>query len=235
MTQIQAPVITPVITIDGPGGAGKGTISRLVARQLGWHMLDSGALYRLVALAAQRQGLAWDNESALVPLAAHLDVQFSSDAAGQETQVLLAGELVTDVIRSESCGAGASQVAVLPGVRAALLDRQRAFRVSPGLIADGRDMGTVIFPDALLKIYLTASSQERAQRRYKQLNEKGISVNFATLLEEIITRDVRDSQRAAAPLKPAIDAVTVDTSGLTIDQVVVQVLTLCRERLNVRR
>lgn len=224
-----------VVTIDGPGGAGKGTISHLVASRLGWHMLDSGALYRLVALAAQRHGLAWDNEPGLVALAGHLDVQFVTDASGLESRVVLEGEDVSDAIRTEECGAGASRVAVLPGVRAALLERQRAFREPPGLVADGRDMGTVIFPDAPLKIFLTASLQERATRRYKQLKQKGIDVNFATLLDEITARDVRDSQRAAAPLKPAPDAVMVDTSALSIEDVVAQVLALCRERLLVRR
>lgn len=227
-------MMAPVITVDGPGGVGKGTICRIAAQRLGWHMLDSGALYRLVALAAQRHGLSWDNEPALVPLAGHLDVEFSSDISGNESRVLLEGEDVTDAIRTEECGAGASQVAVLPGVRAALLDRQHVFREPPGLIADGRDMGTVVFADAPLKIFLTAAAEERARRRFKQLKEKGISVNFATLLEEIAARDARDSQRNAAPLKPAPDAVIVDTSTLSIEQVVEQVLTLCRERLMVR-
>ncbi len=224
----------PVITVDGPGGVGKGTVCRIAAQRLGWHMLDSGALYRLVALAAQRHGLSWDNELALVPLAGYLDVQFSPDIGGNEARVLLEGEDVTDAIRTEECGAGASQVAVLPGVRAALLDRQHAFREPPGLVADGRDMGTVVFADAPLKIFLTAAAEERARRRFNQLKEKGISVNFAALLKEIAARDARDSQRNAAPLRPAPDAVIVDTSTLTVEHVVEQVLTLCRERLMVR-
>ncbi len=226
--------ISPVITVDGPGGAGKGTISRLVAVQLNWHMLDSGALYRLVALAAQRHGLTWDNEAALIPLAGHLDVEFLADSGNTESRILLEGEDVTNAIRTEECGSGASQVAVLPGVRQALLDRQRAFRRPPGLVADGRDMGTVIFPDAELKIFLTASSEERALRRHKQLKEKGIDVNVATLSKEISARDARDAQRSAAPLQPARDAITIDTTALTIDAAVEQVMQLCRDRKLVR-
>jgi cytidylate kinase len=223
-----------VIAIDGPGGAGKGTIARLAALKLNWHMLDSGALYRLVALAAQRHGLAWDNEAALVPLAGHLDVEFLADSGFTESRILLEGEDVTDAIRTEDCGSGASQVAVLPGVRSALLDRQRAFRRPPGLVADGRDMGTVIFPDAELKIFLTASPEERALRRHKQLKQKGIDVNVATLSKEISARDARDAQRSAAPLQAARDAITIDTTAMTIDQVVERVLQLCRDRQLVR-
>jgi cytidylate kinase len=225
---------SPVIAIDGPGGAGKGTIARLAALKLNWHMLDSGALYRLVALAAQRHGLAWDNEAALVPLAGHLDVEFLADSGFTESRILLEGEDVTDAIRTEDCGSGASQVAVLPGVRSALLDRQRAFRRPPGLVADGRDMGTVIFPDAELKIFLTASPEERALRRHKQLKQKGIDVNVATLSKEISARDARDAQRSAAPLQAARDAITIDTTAMTIDQVVERVLQLCRDRQLVR-
>ncbi|HSX90937.1 MAG TPA: (d)CMP kinase [Pseudomonas sp.] len=213
-----------VITIDGPSGSGKGTIAGLLAKQLGWNLLDSGALYRLLAFAARNHGVDLTNEEALKLLAAHLDVQFIAAEAGQAQKIILEGEEVTDAIRNEQIGAGASQVAALPAVRAALLQRQRAFREMPGLIADGRDMGTVVFPDAPLKVFLTASAEERAQRRYLQLKAKGDDVNLASLLEEIQARDERDTQRAVAPLKPAVDAIQLDSTELSIEQVLERIL-----------
>ncbi|WJW76691.1 (d)CMP kinase [Thiohalobacter sp. IOR34] len=217
----------PVITIDGPSGSGKGTIGRALARELGWHFLDSGALYRVLALAALRRGLALDDESALAELAARLDVRFPAEGDG----VILDGEAVDREIRSEKAGDAASRVATLPAVRAALLERQRAFRTAPGLVADGRDMGSVVFPDAPLKIYLTASAEERARRRYQQLREKGIEADMAALVEEIAARDARDMNRPVAPLKPAEDAVIIDTSALDIDATLDQVRQLVAERL----
>ncbi len=217
----------PVITIDGPGGSGKGTVSRILAKKLGWHFLDSGSLYRLVGLAAQRHAIALDNEPALETLAAHLDVQFDTDEDVQ-IKVILEGEDVTDALRSEECGNDASRVAALPAVRLALLDRQRAFLEPPGLVADGRDMGTVVFPDAQLKVFLTASAEERATRRYKQLKDKGLDVNLGNLLKEIAERDVRDSTRSFAPMKAADDAIVVDTTGIGIDAVVQRLVDLWR-------
>jgi cytidylate kinase len=225
----------PVCTIDGPSGSGKGTISALVARELGWHLLDSGALYRLVALAAQRHGVDLDDEAALAELARHLDVRFEFSPERPEPVILLEGEPVGDAIRSETAGNDASRVAALPAVREALLQRQRDFRQPPGLVADGRDMGTVVFPDAGLKIFLTASVEERAQRRYKQLIEKGISANLPGLLTEIAERDARDTQRSVSPLRPAADAVVLDTSDLSIEDVRDKVLELCRERFALSR
>lgn len=219
----------PVLAVDGPSGSGKGTICRLVAQQLGWHMLDSGALYRLVALGAQRRGIAYDDIPALSTYAENLDVVFSIPENGSETVILLEGEVVTDDIRSETAGNNASKVAAIPEVRAALLQRQRDFAQSPGLVADGRDMGTVVFPEARVKIFLTASAAERAQRRYKQLKEKGISANLAALQTEIAERDERDSQRAVSPLKPAGDAVILDTSEMGINEVTEKVLQLCQQ------
>ncbi len=214
----------PVITIDGPGGSGKGTVSRLLARQLGWHFLDSGALYRLVALAARHHAIDLKDELNVKTLAAHLDVEFESDEVDFEARIWLEGEDVTETIRSEECGQGASVVAALPSVRQALLARQRAFREPPGLVADGRDMGTVVFPAANLKIYLTASREERARRRHKQLNDKGMSVNLQRILGELAERDARDSARSVSPLKSAPDAVVVDTTTAGIDEVVKRVL-----------
>ena len=217
--------LAPVVAIDGPSGSGKGTVCSRLARQLGWHLLDSGALYRLLALAAGRHGIALDNEAALETLAANLDVQFVAAAEGLHGQrILLEGEEVGDELRTEQAGAGASQVAALPGVRSALLQRQRDFRVAPGLIADGRDMGTVVFPDAPLKIFLTASAEERARRRYLQLKDKVPGAILSSLLEEIRARDERDTQRAVAPLKPASDAILLDSTELSIEQVLERIL-----------
>lgn len=217
---------TPVLAVDGPSGSGKGTISRRVAEALGWHLLDSGALYRLVGLAAQRHGISLEDEAGLENLARDLDVVFQGE--GEATRVLLEGDDVSDAIRTEQAGNSASRVAALPGVRTALLERQRAFRTPPGLVADGRDMGSVVFPDAEIKVFLTASPEERAKRRYKQLKEKGFSGSLSALSEEIAERDRRDASRAVAPLKPAPDAVQIDTTGVGIDQVVERVLTLVR-------
>ena len=220
---------TPVVTIDGPSGSGKGTISRAVAGRVGWHFLDSGALYRLVALAGLKRGLKPDDVEGHARLAASLDVRFDVTPDGGEL-VLLDAEVVTDEIRSEVAGQGASRVAVWPSVRSALLDRQRAFAKPPGLVADGRDMGTVVFQGADLKIFLTASPDERALRRYKQLKDKGSDVSLAALSREITERDLRDSTRTVAPLKPAPDAEVIDSTGLSIEHVVDRVLESGRMR-----
>jgi CMP/dCMP kinase len=216
---------TPVVTIDGPSGSGKGTLSRAVAAGAGWHLLDSGALYRLVALAGIQAGLQSDDAQGHARLACSMDVQFSVRPDGGEL-VTLGGVDVTGEIRSEVAGAGASRVAAWPVVRTALLERQRAFARPPGLVADGRDMGTVVFPGADLKIFLTASLAERAFRRYKQLKDKGSDVSLPALSREITERDLRDSTRTVAPLKPAPDAEVIDSTGLTIEQVVDRVMAL---------
>jgi CMP/dCMP kinase len=217
----------PVVTIDGPSGAGKGTISRAVAVRLGWHLLDSGALYRLAGLAAARAGVDMTDEDAVARAAGAMDVRFGA-ADGRE-QVLLAGEDVTAQLRTESCGEAASKVAAMPAVRRALLDRQRAFAAPPGLVADGRDMGTGVFPDALLKVFLTASAEERAMRRYKQLKGKGISVSLRDLSWDISQRDERDANRAVAPLLPAKDARVLDSTHLTPEEVTDRILKWLRE------
>jgi len=214
----------PVIAIDGPSASGKGTIAQAVANSLRFHYLDSGALYRLVALAAVKEATRLDDEAGLARRALHLHVTFGNG------EIFLFGQKVTEAIRSEECGIGASRVAALPAVRAALLERQRAFREAPGLVAEGRDMGTVVFPDATLKVFLTASAEIRAERRYKQLKEKGIDANIRTLLRELRERDARDSARSVAPLQQAADARELDSSGLGIEEIVRQVLDWYRQK-----
>lgn len=220
-----SPSSIPVITIDGPSASGKGTVAQRVAGQLGFHYLDSGALYRLLALAAVRRGVALDDEAAVSALAQGIAIRFENG------EILLDGETVTEAIRSEDCGIGASKIAALPQVRAALLDLQRAFRKAPGLVADGRDMGSVVFPDALVKIFLTASAEIRAERRVKQLMEKGMGDSIAPsqILLDIQSRDERDSARSVAPLRQCADASLLDTSALTIDTAVAAVLERYRE------
>jgi cytidylate kinase len=228
---MKAPEHVPVITVDGPSGSGKGTVCRLLARALGWRLLDSGALYRLVGLAARNHGVQFANHAALEVLAGHLDVQFiAGDDAREEVRVVLEGEDVTELVRSEEVGALASEVAAIPGVRAALLARQRAFREGPGLVADGRDMGTVVFPQAELKVYLTASAEERAERRYKQLIGKGDAVSLPRLVADIEARDRRDTERSVSPLRPAADAVVVDTTAMSVAAVLERLLAEVRER-----
>ena len=217
-----SPQSIPVIAIDGPSGSGKGTIARQVASTLGWHLLDSGALYRLVGLAAERQGVALDNAEKLATLAESLDVRFGSNDGGEN--IHLDGEEVTDAVRTEDCGKAASLVAALQPVREALLTLQRDFRRVPGLVADGRDMGTLVFPEADLKVFLTASPEERAKRRHKQLKDKGIDVSLAALSRDIEDRDRRDSERSVAPLRPAEDARILDSSDKSIEVVVHTVL-----------
>lgn len=208
----------PVITIDGPSGSGKGTVTALVAAHFGWQVLDSGAIYRVLALAAEQSGIAPTNEAALRTMALQLQVQFV------DGKTLLNGADISRAIRNETVGAYASQIAALPGVREGLLQRQRDFRLAPGLVADGRDMGTVVFADAQLKVFLTASAEERARRRYLQLKDAGHSVSLPDLVEEIRARDERDTGREVAPLKPADDAVVLDSTTLTIEQVVERIL-----------
>ncbi|NDL69478.1 (d)CMP kinase [Vreelandella alkaliphila] len=218
----------PILTIDGPGGAGKGTISSLIAERTGWHLLDSGALYRLTAHAALKHAIALDNEASLAQLAARLDVAFP--VTDGQPQTLLEGEDVSRAIRTEQAGERASRVAALPSVRQALLQRQRDFCQAPGLVADGRDMGTVVFTEAPLKIFLTASADERARRRHLQLQEAGVDASLSSLLKEIQARDARDTQRSVAPLKPADDAIVLDTTRLSIPEVVDRLTELLAQR-----
>jgi len=219
--------VSKVITVDGPSGAGKGTVCAHLAEQLGWHLLDSGALYRITGLAASRKGIVLDDEVAVAAVAGQLDVVFQPTSVG--VKVILEGEDVTDIIRTEKVGSLASQVAALPEVRAALLQRQRDFAQADGLIADGRDMGTVVFPAAHVKVFLTASAEERGQRRYQQLLDKGFDASLPALIEDIQARDERDSNRAVAPLKPADDATVIDSTDLTIEEVCEQVAGLVRK------
>lgn len=212
-----------VITIDGPSGSGKGTVAGLLAASLQWHLLDSGAIYRVLAVAAVKHAVALDNEAALERLAVSLDVQFVVDSDNNQ-RIILEGTDVTDSIRNETVGAHASQIAILPAVRSGLLRRQQDFRQAPGLIADGRDMGTVVFSDAPLKVFLTAGAEERARRRYLQLKDKGEAVTLTSLLEEIRARDERDTNRVIAPLKPAEDAIILDSTTMTIEQVLERIL-----------
>ncbi|KFN52319.1 hypothetical protein N790_00690 [Arenimonas malthae CC-JY-1] len=220
----------PVLTIDGPSGSGKGTISRAVAERLGWHYLDSGALYRAVGLAAAWEGVDLSDAEAVAQCAARTEIRFETQGAG-EPHVIVNGKDATRQLRMETAGAAASAIAAHPPVRAALVDLQHRFRRAPGLVADGRDMGTVIFPDAPYKVFLTASAEERAKRRHKQLKEKGVSVNLDSLLHEIAARDERDAGRAVAPLRPADDAVVVDSTGTPITEVIERVLAVLPEKL----
>ncbi len=214
----------PVIAIDGPSASGKGTVARRVAAQLGFHYLESGALYRLVALSSQRQAVAEDNEPRLAELAAKLNIRFQGD------HIYLENQEVTPDLYTEDCARRASTIARSPTVRTALLERQRDFRVPPGLVADGRDMGTVVFPDAVLKVFLTASVAARAQRRYKQLKEKGFDANLAALSRDLEARDAQDANRAVAPLKPASDAVELGSTDLSIEEVAARILAWWLER-----
>jgi cytidylate kinase len=223
------PMLAPVVAIDGPSGSGKGTVSRMIARRTGWHLLDSGALYRLVGLAGTRAGLAADDVAGHAALARAMNVRFDADSADQEL-IELDGADVTASVRSEAAGAGASRVAAWPPVRMALLDRQRAFARPPGLVADGRDMGTIVFAAAVLKIFLTASAQERALRRYNQLKEKDSGVSLAALSLEIAERDRRDSTRSVAPLVPAADAIVLDSTAMTALEVVDEIMAIGRTR-----
>ena len=218
----------PVLTIDGPSGSGKGTVARVVAERLGWHLLDSGALYRAVGYAASMAGLDLSDTEAVTRCAETTKITFRDPKDGRETRVYVNSHDSTDDLRTETVGAVASAIAVIPSVRAALVDKQLSFRRAPGLVADGRDMGTVIFPDAGVKVFLTASAEERAKRRYKQLKDKGLAVTLASLLREIEARDARDAARPVAPLKPAADAVLIDSTGMPVDAVVEQVLSLIR-------
>ena len=223
--------IIPVITVDGPSGTGKGTVCSHLANWLSWNFLDSGALYRILAVAAEKHHIETNNEAAIAELAKSLDVVFQRPQPGKDVTVIYEGDDISQQIRTEECGNFASQIAILHSVRAALLERQRKFRQLPGLVADGRDMGTVVFVDAPLKIYLIASAEERAKRRYKQLKQKGFDVNLPRLAADIAERDTRDSQRTISPLKPAEDAIVVDTTVMDISEVIKKIENLVQETL----
>jgi CMP/dCMP kinase len=222
----------PVITIDGPSGAGKGTVSRILADKLGWHLLDSGAIYRVLALAALHHDIPSDDEIGLIALASDLDVKFDVEEQKNLTHIILEGEDVTLSIRAEAVGNMASKIAALPRIREALLRRQRAFKELPGLVADGRDMGTVVFPQAEAKIFLTASPEERGRRRYEQLLEKGFTATIEQLIADIVERDYRDTNRSVAPLVPADEALLVDSTNLSIAEVVDQILDFAHSKLS---
>jgi cytidylate kinase len=228
------PAVTPVVTIDGPSGSGKGTIGLLLAQRLGWHFLDSGALYRLLGLAADRASLPLTDEHSLAALAKTLHPAFVIGARGELLRVFWEGEDVSEALRAEACGEIASRVAVMPSVRDALLEPQRAMRRPPGLVADGRDMGSIVFPDAVLKVFLTASREERARRRYKQLKDLGIDANLSDILQHMAERDERDRTRRIAPLRPVPDAVVIDTTPMDVQEVCDHILWLLRQRVKPR-
>lgn len=221
----------PVLAVDGPGGSGKGTVCRAVTEAMGWHLLDSGAIYRALAVAARNRGVDAAEPDRLAAVARALDVVFEPMSDG-DVRVLVDGEDVAQDLRSETTGDLASRVAAVPAARDALLQRQRDFRKAPGLVADGRDMGTVVFPDATVKVFLTASAEERALRRHKQLKDQGVDVSLASLLDEIAVRDERDRNREVAPLVPAADAEELDTTGVAVEEVVERVLKLLRNKLS---
>ena len=231
MIKTKSKPIPPVVTIDGPGGSGKGTVAQIIAGRLGWHYLDSGALYRVLGLTAARRGLALDDEPSLCRLAEAIRIGFVPQPDGTPARVSVDGQDVSAELRTEASGELASRVAVLPDVRAALLQKQRDFRQFPGLVTDGRDMGTTVFPDAVLKVFLTASAEVRAERRYKQLKEKGFDANLSGILGEIRNRDQRDAERSVSPLKPADDAWILDCSASSIDEVVATVSARLQARL----